>query len=249
MTPCIVRNLRIGEGRPKICVPLVGAAVPQLRDQAEEAKKAAPDLIEWRADFFESVRSPDSLRTACAALRAVLQDTPLLFTFRTQKEGGAGDLSQTEYLDLLRFAARALPVDLIDIELLAGGDAISDMIALCHERGVSVVVSNHEFTKTPSSETMFARLAQMASLGCDIVKLAVMPESPSDVLRLLSVTERFHREASCPVVTMSMGALGRISRLCGALTGSAITFGTASAASAPGQIPVGQLREFLTALE
>ena len=40
---------------------------------------------------------------------------------------------------------------------------------------------------------------------------------------------------------MSMGKLGVISRICGEVFGSAVTFGTAGKASAPGQLPANQL--------
>lgn len=58
-----------------------------------------------------------------------------------------------------------------------------------------------------------------------------------------------HEKRPQPVVTMSMGARGVISRLSGGLTGSAITFGAAAEASAPGQLPAGKLREILEFLE
>ena len=72
-----------------------------------------------------------------------------------------------------------------------------------------------------------------------------MPKKPKDVLRLMSMTEEKNRQAPCPLVTMAMGDLGRISRVSGKLTGSAMTFGTVGGASAPGQLPVEDLRRII----
>ena len=69
------------------------------------------------------------------------------------------------------------------------------------------------------------------------------------MLTLLAATMERRAAAERPLITMSMGALGTVSRLCGELTGSCLTFGSLSQASAPGQVPAGQLAEILTLLE
>lgn len=67
-------------------------------------------------------------------------------------------------------------------------------------------------------------LEQMCAGGADIVKLAVMPQNMEDVLKLLSVTYEFKEEnPDTPVITMSMGKMGMISRLCGESFGAAVT--------------------------
>ncbi|MBQ2401487.1 MAG: type I 3-dehydroquinate dehydratase, partial [Lachnospiraceae bacterium] len=109
-----------------------------------------------------------------------------------------------------------------------------------------IVASKHDFTKTPPEAELVADLCRMQDLGADIVKYAVMPNSERDVLTLLSATvtmKEQHRDT--PVITMSMGRLGVISRVCGSFTGSAVTFGTAGQASAPGQLPADRLKSFL----
>ena len=76
------------------------------------------------------------------------------------------------------------------------------------------------------------------------MKIAVMPGDPGDVLTLLSVSwEMKSRYARQPLIAISMGALGAVSRISGEIFGSAMTFGTAGQASAPGQISVEELQE------
>ena len=85
-----------------------------------------------------------------------------------------------------------------------------------HKQGLKVIASHHDFYETPDREVMKMLLEQMCAGGADIVKLAVMPQNMEDVLKLLSVTYEFKEEnPDTPVITMSMGKMGMISRLCG----------------------------------
>ena len=92
-------------------------------------------------------------------------------------------------------------------------------------------------------------LDRMCAGGADIVKLAVMPKNPQDVLNLLAVTEAFKEEnPDTPVITMSMGKIGCISRLCAENFGSCVTFGAHKTASAPGQFEMNKLQDILTTI-
>ena len=96
---------------------------------------------------------------------------------------------------------------------------------------------------------MVARLTAMQQAGADLPKLAVMPRSPSDVLDLLAATaEMAEHHPETPVITMSMGALGAVSRLCGEAFGSAMTFAKPGQASAPGQVALDVVNEVLESL-
>ena len=125
------------------------------------------------------------------------------------------------------------------------GSPLPPVLDLAHKHNTYVILSSHDFEKTPPEEEIFRRLAAMERLGGDIAKLAAMPRTPEDVIALLSATCRASRELTCPVITMSMGPLGVVSRVSGRLTGSCLTFGTAGEASAPGQLPAGELERLL----
>ena len=121
---------------------------------------------------------------------------------------------------------------------------------LAHAHGVRVVCSSHDFDKTPPRQEMVDRLCRMQALGADIAKLAVMPRSRQDVAALLAATaEMAELHPQTPVITMSMGALGQISRMAGGTFGSAATFAAAGSASAPGQPTLEDVRAMLALLE
>ena len=125
---------------------------------------------------------------------------------------------------------------------------IRETVDLAHRHQVSVILSNHDFAATPKEEEILRRLHHMEDLGADIAKIAVMPQSAGCVLTLLSATHKASQSLSCPLITMSMKGTGLISRLSGEVFGSCLTFGSVKEASAPGQIEVGKLKEFLTAI-
>ena len=249
MTPVKVRNISIGEGIPKICVPVVGITREEIITEAKSFSSIPVDLVEWRVDWFKQVFDLEKVIGLLKELREVLGELPLLMTFRTSKEGGEKSISASDYARLNIEAAKSGYVDLIDVEIFTGDEIVKEIIDAVHNYGVKVIASNHDFDKTPDKDDIVGRLRKMQELGADIPKIAVMPQSAKDVLTLLSATdEMVTKYADRPIITMSMAGTGLISRLCGEVFGSAITFGAAKKASAPGQMEVNDLSTVLQLL-
>ena len=241
-----VRGVRIGEGIPKICVPIVGTTRDEILAAAKSFESVKKDVVEWRADWFEGVFDFAQVEAVLKELRRVLGNTPILFTFRTANEGGEKAIEPAAYAELNKRAAATGLIDLVDVEAFTGDEVVRDIIESAHESGVVVVASNHDFEKTPEKDEIVRRLRKMQELDADIPKIAVMPQSRKDVLTLLSATEEMVSEyADRPIITMSMAGTGVVSRLTGETFGSALTFGAASKASAPGQVGVHELKKVL----
>lgn len=249
VNPVVVRNIEIGSGMPKICVPIVEKTREDILSTAKAICSTEADLVEWRADWYEDVSAFSEVIKTADMLRSILGETPLLFTFRSAREGGEKELSLESYATLLESVAKTGFVDLIDVEVFSGDDAVKNIIQPAHAHGVKVIASNHDFEGTPAREELVARLCKMQDLGADILKIAVMPQTRSDVLTLLSVTEEMSSlHTSLPVITMSMGRTGTLSRLCGEVFGSAVTFASFGKVSAPGQIAIEDLKAGLRLL-
>ncbi|SDN24172.1 type I 3-dehydroquinate dehydratase [Bacillus sp. OK048] len=244
-----VRGKAIGEGAPKICVPMVGETIAQLIEEAEFLQTVDLDVVEWRVDFFEQVEDLERVKDVLAAIRSILVDTPLVFTFRSAREGGEKEVSTSYYFELNKVIAESGQVDIVDVELFNDEEEIKTLISTAHRNNVYVIISNHEFEKTPDKDEIISRLRKAQALGGDLPKIAVMPKSTSDVLTLLDATNTMNEQyADRPIITMSMAGKGVISRLAGELFGSALTFGAAKRTSAPGQVPVTELRKVLSLL-
>lgn len=249
VNPVVVRNIEIGSGMPKVCVPIVEKTREDILSTAKAICSTEADLVEWRADWYEDVSAFSEVIKTADMLRSILGETPLLFTFRSAREGGEKELSLESYATLLESVAKTGFVDLIDVEVFSGDDAVKNIIQTAHAHGVKVIASNHDFEGTPAREELVARLCKMQDLGADILKIAVMPQTRSDVLTLLSVTEEMSSlHTSRPVITMSMGRAGALSRLCGEVFGSAVTFASFGKVSAPGQIAIEDLKAGLLLL-
>lgn len=249
MNPVVVRGVAIGEGIPKICAPIVGRTEEEIIEAAGAMCGLPVDVTEWRADWFESVLEEERVLKVLCSLRKALGEMPLLFTFRTLKEGGEKEIDTEKYRELNRLAAESGYVDLIDVEAFTKGETVRELVETAHACGVKVVGSSHDFYGTPPKEEIIKRLRHMQKLDVDISKIAVMPKTKQDVLTLLSATETMSRlYADRPVITMSMAGDGVISRICGEVFGSALTFGAAGKGSAPGQMDVNELREVLMIL-
>ncbi|WP_274954566.1 type I 3-dehydroquinate dehydratase [Anaerostipes butyraticus] len=244
-----VRNIEIGAGIPKICVPIVGVTKEEIIAEAKTFDSIPVDVVEWRVDWFENVFEFDKVEDVLKDLREALGETPILFTFRTSKEGGEKAIEPEPYKELNIQAAKSGYVDLVDVEVFTGDEIVKEIIENAHACGVKVVASNHDFDKTPEKDEIVRRLQKMQELNADIPKIAVMPTCKKDVLTLLSATEEMYTNyADRPIITMSMAGTGVISRLCGEVFGSALTFGAAKKASAPGQMGVEDLKTVLELL-
>lgn len=266
------------DGRVAVAVATTGADVAACLAQARAAAAAGADVVELRADLLADpdplgaagrLKGPSRLEGPgrcggpgrigdMVGLAAGVVDAaggaPVLLTVRTAAEGGGAGLDDGAYSGLLHRLIEGL-ADLeaarrpaaLDVEQARGGTA--ELVVRAHGAGLDAVVSHHDLRATPADEAMLARLRAMADAGADVAKLAVVPRGPRDVARLLGVTARASEELDVAVATMSMGPLGAVSRLSGAVFGSALTFATAGGApSAPGQLPIDRVRAVLDLL-
>lgn len=148
INPVKVRDVVIGEGKPKIIVPIVAKTKDEIITAAQNLDLDKLDVVEWRADWFDDVFDQDKVLDLLADLRQVLGNTPLLLTFRTSKEGGEKAISNEDYIHLNLRAAQSGLVDLVDVEIFTGDDVVKTIIDGAHEANVKVIASNHDFDKT-----------------------------------------------------------------------------------------------------
>lgn len=234
-----IAGLRFGEGLPKICVPLTAGDLEALSEEARLARDLPADLYEWRVDGFTG-----SVELGLQAIRRHIPEAVLLCTLRTKAEGGSADVNADAYEEKLNELIALGGFQLIDIELCWGEETVSRLVEKAKAKDLGVVISKHDFEKTPPPGEIVSALRQMHRLGADLPKVAVMPQSPRDVLELLNVT-LWAAEELGPMVTMAMGGLGKLTRVAGQVVGSAMTFGAGQTASAPGQIGAEDLKAIL----
>lgn len=248
MKTVIIENVTLGEGRPKIIVPIVAQDEASILEAAESAHNLPCDLIEWRIDFYRDVKVEGAVAALSHKVKKVV-NKPLLITFRSEKEGGEAAFSDEAYFEFYHQIIKSGSLDLLDVELFMPNEAVQELIKAAHLKNIKIIMCNHDFNATPEQAEIVKRLTMMQERGADICKIAVMPQNEKDVLTLLSATAEMKAKSDRPIITMSMGALGMVSRVSGEIFGSAATFGSAGTASAPGQMPVSRLKDIIEDLK
>jgi 3-dehydroquinate dehydratase-1 len=231
-------------GKPIICVPIMAQTRSELTKQVNELTKIHVPMIEWRMDWYDQL-SPSEAIDVLSQLSEEIRNAWLLCTFRSKIQGGQTDLTESAYLELLQTVAQSGETDFVDFEFFRVENP-EFRINMLKQFEVGVIGSHHNFARTPSIEEMEHQFEAMLLAGCDIAKLAVMPNEKLDVINLMTAVQR--TKAKFPlgqIAAMSMGEMGKITRLLGEWFGSVITFGFIGTASAPGQLPFEELESFL----
>ena len=246
-----VRNLTIGEGKPKICVLVMGRNEAEVLEAAKKAVESKADLIEWRADSLtEGEFDEDFHNEILAKMRGIIGEMPIIYTFRTLIEGGK-EIENEKYKDLILSVANAGITDIIDVEIFSFKLKARDIIDEIHSfTNVKVIGSYHDFEGTPDTAELVYRLSVIDNCNADILKIATMPHKKKDVMRIMTATIlTYTRPNPKPIISIAMGNMGRVTRLLGGFTGSAITFASIGRSSAPGQMDIEEVRDILTKLD
>lgn len=243
-----IKGRTLGEGRPYVCVPVMGKCREEIAAEVRRLAEASADMIEWRVDAFAQAESPGAVREVLQELAPLVEHVILLVTFRSNRQGGLRELPAEQIRKLREAMAETKTADLIDLEFFDAKNPRREIAGL-QEMGARVIASHHDFHETPEPKVIRMLLGQLHESGADVVKLALMPRNMQDVLNLLEETNRFHETwPNQALITMSMGPMGVISRVAGEFFGSCVTFGAGALQSAPGQLPMEELEQVLAIL-
>jgi len=239
----IIRDKEIGGQHPLACLPLVAEDKTSLLDQATYITALQPDVIEWRADSFNNIDNTQDVVDALSDLRKAIGNIPLLFTCRCAWEGGVKEIPQPIRKNITIEILKTGLVDIVDFEISNDIELINEIKMAVQQYGGKLILSYHNFESTPSEQFILDKLKEAHSMGADIAKLAVMPQNYNDVLTLLNATMKARVQfVDIPLITISMGEMGAITRIAGGIFGSDITFAIGKESSGPGQIPVEDLK-------
>jgi len=215
----------------KLCVPIVETSVERAHTAIKEADRLA-DLIELRVDYLRGV----DLRLLLGKHRK-----PVIVTNRREEEGGRYRGEERKRLTVLEKAID-LGTDYIDVELATEISFLKNLIR--DKKKTQVILSFHDFRRTPSLVELQRLFIRMIQLGADVIKIVPFAESWEDNLTVLSLIP-FAKEKRQKIVAFCMGEKGRISRVISPLLGAAWTYASLNKDrnSAPGQLTVRELAD------
>lgn len=235
---------------PLVCTPLVGATEDAIAQELAAILPKRPDVLEWRVDFFSGITDSNRVVAQGQAIQRQAGDIPIILTRRSTREGGHPiPLDEAQVFDLYAAVCGAGCLDLFDYELSVEPRFFQRAVALAKDSGCRLIASYHNFQETPDAAALVAKFAAMERAGADVAKIAVMPKEPRDVLTLLDATLTAHQTLKLPIISMSMGAYGSLSRLFGWMFGSSVSFAVGEKSSAPGQIPIEHLHTVVAVLQ
>jgi len=212
----------------------------------KKAEKLRTGLIEIRADGLEN-QAEDNIKKLLKEVRKITEkDTEIIFTLRKKEEGGKFKGSEKERIEIMKSCLDSCGFDLIDIELSAEKKALKEIVKKAGEKNKKIIVSFHDFKKTPSKRKMIEIIKKEIGAGADIAKLAVKTNSKEDVIKLLKVTLSAKKLGK--VITIGMGKAGKVSRILTPLLGSEVTYGYLNKPTAEGQISVKSLKLLFEAI-
>jgi len=242
-----IQGQPLGNGAlPIIITPLVGKTTAAILDEVAAIIPKQPDLLEWRIDFFEAIGDSKAVIDTALSIRQAASGIPVLLTRRNATEGGQPlSIAEPAVIAMYVAACEAKCVELIDYELSNAPEDLTLLRKVSKANGIAMIMSYHNFQMTPDAATLDEKFAAAAKLGADVGKVAVMPQNERDVLDLLAATSRARDAFDLPLISMSMGGIGSISRIMGWVYGSAATFAVGKSSSAPGQIAIEDLRAAL----
>ena len=236
------RGRKPGGDTPLVCTPLVCRTRERVLAEAAGILPKSPDLLEWRVDHFGAIADTAAVIETLRELRTTAGQLPIIFTCRAHKDGGHRiPLGPAQVVGLYEAVAETRLVDFIDFELDHDAELVQRVRESTRAQEVRLILSYHNISYTPGHDFMVERFLEAERLGADVAMVQVKPRDRADVLRLLAATAEADAKARIPLISMSIGPLGSVSRMVGGLFGSSLSFAVGEKASAPGQIPIGDL--------
>lgn len=230
--------------KPLIAIPVAAHTLQELKEKTSAIRSLPFDVLEWRMDGLDAL-SPELATQGLSLVKSEIS-TPIIATIRTSKEGGSFPYEDALYEACVTAVMTGLRpgTDAIDVEMERA--PAPRLIEKARTLGLSVIVSFHDFSRTPKKEDIVSRFLTMKAQHASIGKIAVMAHSREDACTMMDAMAQVHKTApDFPFIGISMGPCGQVTRTEGGKAGSILTFASAGEASAPGQIALADMRRIL----
>ncbi|ODS35108.1 MAG: type I 3-dehydroquinate dehydratase [Candidatus Altiarchaeales archaeon WOR_SM1_86-2] len=217
-----------------ICIPVIENNVVLM---VEKANAADSDLVELRLDYLDSFEN-------LGAIKNILK--PKIATCMPKWEGGNFPGTEDERIEILLDVIDYC--DMVTVELNTRKEFLDDVIEKAKDRGVKVIVAYHNFKLTPEKDEILEILRKEKESGADVAKVAFLGKNHLDVLNVLYCLA--DNDLDIPIIAVSMGELGKITRVMALVFGSYLTYACAEKGkeSAPGQLTVEDVKKILKIL-
>ena len=214
----------------KTCVSIAETTPNKIKHTLKTALKKS-DYVEIRFDFLKMEQIP-------VALEMIKKDLKnIVCTLRPKTEGGKFLGNEKERVAILKLIAEYSPF-LLDVEFNTLKKNLS-LVKYLNSTKTKLLVSWHDFKKTPSSTELKKKMNQMSKFSPN-VKIVSTAKSTDDSTRML---ELYSKKGNNNLISFAMGDFGRISRILCLYLGSPYTYVSLGKAIAPGQFSVDEVKK------
>ena len=216
----------------KTCVSIAEKTPQKIKQTLKIALKKS-DYVEVRFDFLKIEQIP-------IALEIIKKDlNRIVCTLRPKTEGGKFAGKEKERIAIIKLIAEYSPF-LLDIEFntLEKNPSLRKYLKSTKTK---LLVSWHDFKKTPASLDLKKKLNQMSKMSTNL-KIVSTAKSTEDSTRML---ELYSKKGKNSLISFAMGDFGRISRILCLYLGSPYTYVSLGKAVAPGQFSVDEVNKII----
>jgi 3-dehydroquinate dehydratase type I len=223
---------------PAVCGAVIGKSLAEMRTAVKKGVAAGADLIELRIDGLRDQSGWESL---------LQSKVPVILTNRPRREGGFFDGSEKARTEALVEGVE-LGVSCVDVEFSTPAALRDPILKRARSRGVSTIVSHHDFSGTPAATHLIKIVEKISETGCDIAKVVTSAKNREDAFRMLDFIVQIQGRLKVPVVAFSMNDVGKITRFIGPIFGVPLVYAAAVDRTAPGQLNVAATKILLKEL-
>jgi 3-dehydroquinate dehydratase-1 len=216
----------------RTCVSIAEKTPASTEKKLKIALKKS-DYVEIRFDFLKTEQIPKTLETIKKDLKRIV------CTLRPKTEGGKFSGNEVERIAILKLIAEYNPF-LLDVEFKTLKKN-SALVKYLKTTKTKLLVSWHDFKKTPNAEELKKRLCEMSKFSSN-VKIVSTAKSMNDSTRML---ELYSKKGKNNLISFAMGDFGRISRILCLYLGSPYTYVSLGKAIAPGQFSVDEVKKIM----
>jgi len=217
----------------KTCVSIGASSPAKLKSDLIKALNKS-DYAELRLDFLKPIQIPNFLNSVKTHLQRCI------CTLRPKSEGGKFSGTEKERISILKLVAEFNPY-LLDVEYNTLKN--KELYKFLKTNKVNLLVSWHDFSKTPGREFLKNMVKKMSRFSKNI-KIVTTARTIDDTLRILALYRQ--KPTSTNLVAFAMGDYGRMSRILCTRLGSPFTYVSLGKPIAPGQFNIEEMKSIFS---
>ncbi|GLB47368.1 3-dehydroquinate dehydratase [Philodulcilactobacillus myokoensis] len=242
MTTLTINNLKIGAGKPKVCVPITAATSDEVIAEGSKLLTTSADLVLLRLDYLENIKDADKTIQTIQTLRHWTTGLPLIVDLRTKASGANIALSDEDIQSVLIQIITAKVADAIKIDDRLDPKIQNRIKNAANNNQIRIITAHYYLMQRPTKDQMVDKIDQLEQTKLsDLVEISTIPTNKEQVLDLMQACLTASRNQSHPIIITAVGPLGKTIQLASVACNNSIIYEPLKDANYLGQYSITQL--------